>query len=176
MKETADIRLRALKENDIWILHKWVNDPEIIKYTYFFHPVSEMEQKEWFNSLTGQKNDILIGIELKKNEKLIGTCGFHNIDHICRKAELFIKISEKEMWGQGFGEQTLEILLDFGISDLNLKRIWLRVLADNERAINLYKNVGFEVEGLMKEDFYIQGRYKDIILMAFITKQGYESH
>lgn len=170
MKETSNIRLRALKESDIWLLHKWVNDPEIVKYTYFFHPVSEMEQKEWFSSLPRQTDKILFGIEVKEGEKLIGTCGLEDINHICRKAELTIKICDNKMWNKGFGKEALEILMDFGFSDLNLRRIWLKVMADNERAVKLYKNVGFIVEGVMKEDHYSQGEYKDIIIMAYIRK------
>jgi RimJ/RimL family protein N-acetyltransferase len=170
MKETGNIRLRAIKETDIWTLHKWVNDPEVMKYTYFFHPVSEMEQKEWFSSLPQQKNKVLFGIEIIDGEKLIGTCGLSDINHICRKAELFIKISDKSSWGKGFGKEALEILLDFGFSDLNLRRIWLRVMADNERALKLYKKAGFVIEGIMKEDHYIQGEYKDVILLAYLRK------
>jgi len=170
MKNSQNINLRALKESDIWILHSWVNDPELVKYTYFFHPVSEMEQKEWFNSLSNKKNQILFGIELKEDHQLIGICGFHDINYVCRKAELFIKISNKGQWGKGYGKEAMEILIDFGFSDLNLHRIWLRVLADNERAIKLYKKTGFVIEGIMKEDHYIQGEYKDIIIMATIRK------
>lgn len=170
MKETSNIRLRALKDSDSAILYKWVNDPEIVKYTYFYHPVSEMEQKEWFSSLPQQKSKVLFGIEVKEGEKLIGTCGFNDINHICRKAELTIKISDKSMWSKGLGKEALEILMDFGFSDLNLRRISLKVIADNERAVKLYGNAGFIIEGVLKEDHYIQGEYKDIIIMAYIRK------
>jgi UDP-4-amino-4,6-dideoxy-N-acetyl-beta-L-altrosamine N-acetyltransferase len=170
MKESENIRLRALRESDNEILHKWVNDPEIVKFTYFFHPVSEMEQKEWFASLSKKQNQVIFCIEIKQGEKLIGTCGFYDINHVCRKAELVIKICDKTMRGKGYGREVLEILMDFGFSDLNLRRIWLRVLADNERAIKLYQNAGFITEGLLKEDHYIQGEYKDVIVMAFIRR------
>jgi len=170
MKESINIRLRALKESDSESLYNWVNDPEIVRYTYFYHPVSEMEHKSCFSSLPLQKDQILFGIETIEENKLIGTCGFHDINHICRKAELIIKISDKNEWGKGYGKDALQILIDFGFSDLNLRRIWLRVLADNDRAIKLYQNAGFITEGLLKEDHYIQGEYKDVIIMAFIRK------
>lgn len=170
MKESSNIRLRALKESDNALLHQWVNDPELVKYTYFFHPVTEPEQREWFNSLPHKQNQVIFGIEFKPEEKLIGTCGLYDINHICRKAELVIKICDKTMWGKSYGKEALELLIDFGFSDLNLRRIWLRVLADNERAIRLYKNTGFIHEGILKEDHYIQGEYKDVVVMAFLRK------
>jgi RimJ/RimL family protein N-acetyltransferase len=170
MKETTNIKLRALKESDIWILHGWINDPEVIKYTSIFHPVSEMEQKEWFSTLTQQKNRYLLGIEAKEGGKLIGTCGFNDVNHVFRKAELFLKICEKSMWNRGYGTETLELLMDFGFSDLNLRRIWLRVLSDNERAIKLYEKAGFLIEGILKDDHFIQGNYKNVVIMAYINR------
>jgi RimJ/RimL family protein N-acetyltransferase len=43
-------------------------------------------------------------------------------------------------------------------------------MADNERALKLYKKAGFVIEGIMKEDHYIQGEYKDVILLAYFRK------
>ncbi len=171
MKETANIRLRALKESDIWLLHQWVNDPEVVKYTSYFHPVSEMEQKEWFATIHKQKNKVMLGIEVKEDGKLIGTCGFNDIDYISRKAESFVKVGDKDSWGKGYGKEILEILVDFGIRHLNLRKIVVRMLADNERAIKLIKRAGWIMEGIMKEDHYVEGEYKDMVVMAYIKKE-----
>lgn len=71
MKATRNIQLRALRYSDIQLLYEWVNDPEIVKYTYSFHPVSEMEHEEWFDSLSQLKSKVLFGIEVKEGERLI---------------------------------------------------------------------------------------------------------
>ena len=68
--------LRALKEDDIWILHKWINDPEIIRYTNYYRPISEMEQRRWFNLIPENSNyNSIFGIEVVENNELIGFCG-----------------------------------------------------------------------------------------------------
>jgi RimJ/RimL family protein N-acetyltransferase len=51
-----------------------------------------------------------------------------------------------------------------------LVRIELTVHADNERAIAFYKRVGFEKEGVLKDAVRIDGRYKDLILMAIVDR------
>jgi RimJ/RimL family protein N-acetyltransferase len=50
-----------------------------------------------------------------------------------------------------------------------LVRVELTVHADNARAIALYKKVGFETEGILRDAVRIDGRYKDLILMAILN-------
>lgn len=46
------------------------------------------------------------------------------------------------------------------------RRLTLRVFATNERARRLYEATGFETEGTLREEFLIDGRYVDDVLMA----------
>ncbi|MBA9007688.1 GNAT family N-acetyltransferase [Thermomonospora cellulosilytica] len=45
-------------------------------------------------------------------------------------------------------------------------RITLRVLSTNPRARRLYERAGFTVEGVLRGEFYLAGRYVDDILMG----------
>jgi len=162
------IKIRALKKSDKLFLHKWINDTDIIKHTNSYRPIDEVEQDEWFNSVYKNKQQHVFGIELIESERLIGTCGLYDIDFISHKAELRLKIGDKQEWGKGYGKLATKLLIDFGLKDINLHRIWLKVLDENKAAIKIYKNAGFKVEGLMKNDMYIKGEYKDVILMGFV--------
>lgn len=46
------------------------------------------------------------------------------------------------------------------------RKLTLRVLGHNADARNLYAACGFEVEGVLREYFYLDGRYVDDVLMA----------
>ena len=46
------------------------------------------------------------------------------------------------------------------------RRLTLRVLADNEPARRLYESLGFVVEGEQRQEFLLDGRYVDDVLMA----------
>ncbi|KAF5053431.1 Spermidine N(1)-acetyltransferase [anaerobic digester metagenome] len=166
-------KIREIREADIWLLHKWINDPEVIQYTYNYRPISEMEQKEWFNNTSYFRNNYVFGIELIADNKLIGTCGLYDPDFVAHKAELKMKIADKGFRGQGLGSEALKQLLAFGFDDLNLNKIWLRVLSDNQPAVNLYKKAGFQYEGLLRNDMFIKGNFHDVILMSLL-KEEYE--
>jgi len=45
-------------------------------------------------------------------------------------------------------------------------RITLRVLAHNTAALDLYAGCGFEIEGVLRGYFHLDGRYVDDVLMA----------
>jgi RimJ/RimL family protein N-acetyltransferase len=143
MKKIENIRLRALKETDIWMLYSWINDAEVIQYTNSYRPISEMEQKEWFYNTAFFRNNYVFGIEHMEDKQLVGTCGLYEIDTIAQKAELRMKIGDKSYRGLGLGYESLHKLLSFGFNDANLNKIWLKVLISNTAAVKLYEKTGF---------------------------------
>ncbi len=48
------------------------------------------------------------------------------------------------------------------INTLNLHKIYLLVALDNEKAIHLYKKCGFIEEGHLVEEYFMNGRYRDV--------------
>jgi ribosomal protein S18 acetylase RimI-like enzyme len=68
--------------------------------------------------------------------------------------------------GRGAGRALVEALIDLA-RERGGRRITLRVFAPNERARRLYERVGFEVEGVLREEFMIgHGLYVDDVFMA----------
>jgi ribosomal protein S18 acetylase RimI-like enzyme len=67
--------------------------------------------------------------------------------------------------GQGIGKRlilgTLEAARAFG-----LQRVELTVRENNKSAIELYKKVGFEIEGLQRHAVHVDGGYENVVFMA----------
>ena len=166
------IKLRGFLESDFRFLNKWINDPDIIQFTNIYRPISEIESREWFDSIHKNKNSFIFAIALTENDEIIGTCGLYDYESVSGKAELRMKIGNKEYWNKGVGKTALNKLLEFGFSDVNLRKIWLRVFNDNERAIKLYEDAGFIKEGLLMQDVFIKGKYKDVLIMSLNKKNG----
>ena len=49
---------------------------------------------------------------------------------------------------------------------LNLHKVSLEVLASNERAVSMYRSLGFAEEGRFAEQVFVDGKYEDVIRMA----------
>ena len=65
----------------------------------------------------------------------------------------------------GIGTALLNHLI--GVARMKkLSKVWLQVSTDNDRAINVYKKAGFEVEGKLCKESGIDGKYRDEYRMA----------
>ncbi|CAG9614098.1 hypothetical protein BACCIP111899_03325 [Bacillus rhizoplanae] len=80
---------------------------------------------------------------------------------------LGIVIAE-EHCGFGLGRILMDELIEWARLNGTTKKIHLVTREDNDRAIELYKKVGFEEEGLLKQDTYINGVYYNTLIMGLM--------
>jgi len=73
----------------------------------------------------------------------------------------------KDYQGKGVGTKLLQELIDWAKSN-NITRLELTVMVNNESAINLYKKMGFKIEGLKEKSLIVDGKYVDEYYMARI--------
>lgn len=67
---------------------------------------------------------------------------------------------------RGIGAALMAALIDVADNWLDLKRLELKVYADNAPAIRLYQKFGFEVEGTLRADAFRAGQHVDSFFMA----------
>ena len=105
---------------------------------------------------------------LEDNKKLVGYV-FGNIFTANRKKHcmnLAIAILQ-EYTGKGYGTKLMNTIEEYAINN-GITRLELEVSKKNKIAISLYKKIGFEVEGVKRNAFLVNGKYEDELLMAKI--------
>ena len=167
MIEGERIILRGIDEEDLDLIVKWRNDPGILRWLFSYLPLSKTKQREWYEKYLGDETQQIFIIEAKNEKTPIGTIGLTNIDHKNQKGELTILIGEKEYLGKGLGEEVLNLLIKFAFNEMNLRKIKAFTFSDNEAAIKLYEKCGFVKEGVLQEEIFKNGTFKDVILMSF---------
>ena len=80
-------------------------------------------------------------------ERLIGVCGWTNIDWLNRRAELSIYIGDRDMRGAGYGRAALRELHRIGFEEWNFESVWLEVHDWNTAAMKLYESEGYKKVG-----------------------------
>ncbi len=105
---------------------------------------------------------------LEDNKKLVGYV-FGNIFTANRKKHcmnLAIAVLQ-EYTGKGYGTKLMRTLEKQAI-DNGINRLELEVSEKNKFAISLYEKLGFEVEGVKRRAFLVNGNYENELIMGKI--------
>ncbi|MCA0969300.1 GNAT family N-acetyltransferase [Halobacillus litoralis] len=74
--------------------------------------------------------------------------------------------------GQGIGKTMIQHVLEWAADQQRLEKICLGVVSVNSRASHVYKQMGFEEEGRLKNQIRFEdGTYADDVLMAWYVKK-----
>lgn len=171
MLTTGRVALSPVYECEIPVLHRWINDRDLVLSSAPFKAVSETSHKAWFDSIEKREDIALFGIRFVETGELIGTCQLCGIHPVHRSAELRIRIGDRDRQGQGYGKDAVRLLLRHGFSDLNLERIYLYVFATNQPAVRLYEHVGFVREGVLRRAAHIDGGCVDVVIMGILREE-----
>jgi RimJ/RimL family protein N-acetyltransferase len=106
-----------------------------------------------------------------QDDRLIGFVGLWVNEWSCGEAEVGIGIGDRESWGKGFGTDAMRVILRYGFTELNLKRISLEVFDYNARAIRSYEKSGFTIEGRVRKALYRDGSRADIVFMGILREE-----
>ncbi len=170
LKNGETVIIRHLTKSDVNGV--WFNFNEVIEeglYLPVFFPVkSQLERDTWYVNVKREKEVCIIAENraLEKPCNIIGQCEISNLewDAAAHVGVLGIIIREKY--------RNLYIgrsLIDFAIRESkklnNKKKIILSSFSTNERALHLFKKLGFRVVGARKKQFLMNSHYIDEILM-----------
>jgi RimJ/RimL family protein N-acetyltransferase len=162
------IYLRAMIDDDEAIIAITENHPNSRDTLFYALPSSMQSIKDKWTKLKDDSNSIVLVICKKSPDKPIGISAFHRIDWVGRMAIFYIAIAEAENRSKGFGTEATHLMVNYAFNTLNLNRIQLHVAVKNEKAINVYKKIRFEIEGTLRQAMYLDGQYHDFYVMGLL--------
>ncbi|PKK89756.1 MAG: GNAT family N-acetyltransferase [Candidatus Wallbacteria bacterium HGW-Wallbacteria-1] len=149
---------------------EWLNDMDVtVNLTLSNMIISTALERDLLVRLSTSHDSF--AIVSKDTDKLIGNCGFLNVDQLNRKAEVGIFIGDRNYWNKGYGTEALTLLLDFGFNVRNFNNIFLTVKDFNARAIKCYEKLGFKVIGRRREASIFGDRKYDDIFMDMLPDE-----
>ncbi|MFA4996332.1 MAG: GNAT family protein [Patescibacteria group bacterium] len=163
------ITFRPIRKTDLKYRFKWLNDPETTEFLgtrtrqgtdFDFH-------LRWYEKYKTDETRKIFMILYDK--KPIGQVGLTHIDQDDKNAELYIAIGEKEFRGKGIGQRAVKFIIDYAFKTLKLHRISLGCFEENVAGLKCYKKCGFVKEGLIREQFYKNGKYCNEVRMGLIA-------
>jgi RimJ/RimL family protein N-acetyltransferase len=127
-------------------------------------PNSLRAVRAWLDRVASNEQRVLFIVGSPRSKRALGYCQLNQIDHVHGTADLGICLHEKAR-GRGHGEEAMGLLEQYGYQVLNLRKITLRVRSDNNRALAMYRRIGYREVGILVAHFCHGGTQHDVTLM-----------
>lgn len=170
MEEQADIYLRLMTDEDTDNIVSWRNSDAVRKNFIYQALFTRESHENWIRTMVETGKVVQMIICEKKTDKPVGSVYIRDIDPVHHKAEYGIFIGEESTRGKGYGTAAAKLMIRYCFQELKLHRLFLRVYAENLQAIRSYEKAGFAKEAYLRDDVYVDGRYRDIVLMGILNQ------
>ena len=164
----AAVTLRPMTYDDLPQLMRWGSDPDFRHYQWGQKPgeFGEKNARAWIERMSRPGDSACWVIE--RDGRPIGFANYRDFHPKGKSAEIGIGIGEPDLWGKHLGRDALETLVHYLFDELGLHRIGLSVIGFNDRAIWMYKAVGFEFEGIERDAVGTEDGFLDDVKMAMV--------
>jgi RimJ/RimL family protein N-acetyltransferase len=168
------IRLRAIERDDLDMLFRWWNDPELWVLIGSRKRISGRDELEsWYEGeleKTSPQEGRTFAIDDESGE-VVGTAWYGPYEAGDRQSTVGLYIGPEAKRGQGLGTEALRTLLRYLFDELGLHKARLFVQDENDAAIALYRKLGFAEEGRLREHRFYGGAFHDFLAMGLLARE-----
>jgi RimJ/RimL family protein N-acetyltransferase len=156
------ITVRAFNaDDDLPLFDKWLSE---LSGRYFLLSRLTTERQDIREVAASESS--LLGIITLPDSTPIGSVAFLDHDLVHRKAELRKMIGDPEHRRKGFATKASALWIRYGIQTLGLKKVYVNTLNTNVGNIRLNEELGFKVEGILRNEVFIDGEHRDVLRMS----------
>jgi RimJ/RimL family protein N-acetyltransferase len=164
------LEISTISEQDLEEVRILHNDPETLRWLSDTRKVSVQNQKIWFEAIKDSKTSQRYVVRSISDKKLVGVFRFDNFDATNRSVNIGLDIDTKSR-RLGYARETYETLIPYFFTVLQINRLALITLSTNLAAINLYEQLGFKREGILREAFYRKSIYLDAYQYSLLSSE-----
>jgi RimJ/RimL family protein N-acetyltransferase len=169
MQRVGDVAVRSPEQRDVDALMVIKNDREIAAMLGGHNDGYTPEAlRRWVEFHRNAEDESFWVITDPASDRCLGHVALYKIDRRVGHAEFAILLGDRAWWGKGVGRACTEWMVDYAFTTLNLRRVYLEVLATNERAASLYRKLGFKEEGRLRQHQLKNGVYIDVLIMGVL--------
>ena len=155
------MQLRKLALKDVSGMLEWMHDPDTNRY--FTENFAAYDAQKVSNFVLSAQVD---GENVHRacvddNDNYLGTISLKHIDRDNKNAEYAVSF-RSDARGTGATRFATEEILKTAFEKMDLQRVYLNVLPENERANAFYRKMGFVYEGCFRKTRMIRGALRDL--------------
>ncbi|WP_229112898.1 GNAT family N-acetyltransferase [Halapricum desulfuricans] len=161
-----DVTLHPQGEDDVQFLQRLINHPDVWPSLTSVEPLTEAEEREWIEDTDGDSVDLLVCADGER----VGTMGLNRFNETWGVAELGYMI-DPEAQGNGYATDAARRLVRYGFEDRRLHKVAARVFETNPASQRVLEKVGFQREGVMREQAYVRGERLDVLRYGLLAEE-----
>jgi RimJ/RimL family protein N-acetyltransferase len=165
------VGLRRPERGDAALYHRMRNDLNLVNAVMGFRlGVSRRSVEEWIDRVSSQNDDIVYtAVSLADGARPIGYVKAFRFDRAARTCWVGLSVFDLDDAGRG---RVLALVLGFLERQVGMRKVSLEVLADNSRAIALYRRLGFVEEGRLARHALVDGKFVDVLILSVFVGDG----
>jgi len=170
MIEGTRIRLRPWCETDLNTLTALRNDVALQAQLLARARGSDPIQiRDWLHARTASADRIFFVVADHDTNHCLGFLQVADFDTVDRRAEFGICLVG-ETRGRGLGGEAITLAMQHLVQLWGLRKLSLRVRADNIAAQTCYRKLGFRECGRLRAHVFLEGHWHDVVLMELLIE------
>ena len=176
-----EVQLAAITREDVSRVDEWLNDTEVnsswygvdqhgipLHIGYAPQEMRQASEDEWQQVFQDDDRKIL-SVYTKEGDH-IGE-GQLVIEWTRLEAQLFLLVGRKDLWHHHYGTAALIRLLDQAFDTFQLHRVWVDVPEYNEHALQMFRQLGFVLEGHLRGTHRKNDEWYDSMAMGLLSDE-----
>ena len=156
-------KIRPMVHADLELVLTWRNHPDVRRYMYTQHEITLAEHQCWFERTSPDPKKHLLVFEANHQP-----LGFVNLNEV--------EIGGIADWGfyaapdapKGSGRQLGYAALSHAFTQLKLHKVCGQALAYNARSVQFHQTLGFQQEGILRDQHFDGDRYHHVICFGLL--------
>ena len=172
LRDGTKVLLRPEKKTDLHMIKSMFNTLSDDSKRFLTAEITDERIEGWIENLDYEKALPILSVIKDPNgqERIISGASIEFDDSVHGKHKTVLGITVHDDYqNQGLGTIVTRHMIEVA-RKMGLKKMWLRVQTDNERAIHVYEKCGFHIEGKLEMEYwnFISGEYGDDYQMAIL--------
>jgi ribosomal-protein-alanine N-acetyltransferase len=171
--KTERLVLRQLRLDDVDAVFAMRSDYEVTRLNIGSAYTSVEQARALIESILDNYkwgNELRWGITLKNgDDTVIGMCGYNYWARHDFRGSVGYDLA-RAYWGQGIMTEAVRAVIKFGFERMGLNRIEADASVENEASIRILERLGFQREGIEREQYFEGGEFHDLMLFSLLRR------
>ena len=169
---TRRLRMVPLDLDHVDAILEWANDPAVVGNSQFFREPSDRKRIARFILEHETADDCAyFAAFTREGEEYVGNVFLLHINRLHRHAQAGITIKQAA-WNRGYAKELMRAVLEFAFTDLDLNKAYLQIFTTNEKGLQLWTKVGFQIEGVLRQHYFVNGEFHDMYSMSILRAEA----